>query len=49
MRIEDIPLEIKPIFERKKMEYEASDIARIRYICKELVEYLIDLQRRKQK
>ena len=49
MKIEDIPLDIKGIFERKGIEYESFDIAMMRYMCRKYVEYLLDVQKQRDK
>ena len=38
-------LDIKSIFERKKVEFIPSDIARMRFLCRIFVENVIDFQR----
>ncbi len=45
MKTEDVELNIKEIFERKKVAYNSSDIARMRYLCKQFVEYVIENQK----
>ncbi len=46
MRTEDVPLDIKEIFERKKVVYKPSDVARVRYMCRQFVEHVIECQKR---
>lgn len=46
MKTEDIKLDIKKIFEKKKVKYHKHDIARMRYLCKNFVEYVIEYQKK---
>ena len=45
MKTEDLPLNIKEIFERKKAEFNKYDVARMRYLCKTFIGFIIDLER----
>ena len=49
MNTEDIPLDIKGIFDRKGMKYDTFEIAMTRYLCRKFVEYLIDMQKQRDK
>lgn len=49
MKTEDIKLDIKEIFERKKMSYHKHDIARMRYLCQCFIEYIIEYQKNRIK
>ena len=42
MRTEDVKLDIKEIFDRKKVQYGRFDVARMRYLCKTFVEFVLD-------
>ena len=43
MKTEDIQLDIKSIFDRKKIVYGPADVARMRYLCTVFVENMIEL------
>ena len=43
MKTEDVPLDVKQIFERKKVTYSGRDIARMRYLCREFVEFILEM------
>jgi hypothetical protein len=45
MKTEDMPLNIKKIFDRKKVKYSKYDVARMRYLCKTFVEFVVDAQK----
>ena len=45
MRTEDVPLSIKQIFDRKKVKYSKYDVAKMRYLCKTFVEFVVDTQK----
>ena len=49
MRTEDVPLDIKGIFERKKVSYHKFDIARMRNLCKIFIEYILEYEKNKTK
>ena len=49
MNIEDTPLDIKGIFERKGIKYGAFDIAMMRYMCRKYVEYILDTQKQRDR
>ncbi len=42
MRTEDLPLDIKGIFDQKKLRYKPQDIARMRYACRCFVEFVAE-------
>jgi len=44
MKTEDVKLDIKEIFERKKKEYSRFDVARMRYLCKTFIEFILDAE-----
>lgn len=43
MKTEDVPLNIKQILDRKKFAYKKHDVARMRYLCKTFVEFIVDM------
>ncbi len=43
MKTEDIQLDIKSIFDRKRISYNPADVARMRYLCRIFVENIIEL------
>jgi len=45
MKTEDVQLDIKPIFDRKKISYIPADVARMRYLCTLFVENILELNR----
>lgn len=45
MKTEDVPLNIKQIFDRKKVNYSKYDVARMRYLAKTFVEFVVDTQK----
>ena len=45
MKTEDIKLDVKEIFDRKKVDYSKFDVARMRYLCKTFVEFVLEAQR----
>ena len=45
MKTEDVQLDIKAIFEGKKVRYCRCDIARMRHLCKGLVGLVIEFER----
>lgn len=50
MNTEDIPLEpldIKKIFDRKKILYHSSDIAQMRFLVKEFIDYVLGCERKR--
>lgn len=49
MRTEDLPLYIKEIFDRKKVKYNKFDVARMRYLCKTFVEFVVTLNETQSK
>lgn len=49
MKTEDMPLDIKGIFDRKGIKYEAFDIAMMRYMCRKYVEFVLDTQKQRDK
>jgi hypothetical protein len=42
MKTEDVTLNIKEIFDQKNLEYTPADVARMRYCCRSLVEFVAD-------
>lgn len=48
MRTEDVQLDIKGIFERKKVPHCSYDVARMRYLCKQFVEFILELEKNEQ-
>ena len=46
MKTEDLPLNIKEIFEKKGEKYSPEDIARARHVCRTVVENVIALLKR---
>jgi len=42
MKTEEVPLNIKRIFDQKRMRYHRQDVARMRYLCKQFVEYMLE-------
>ena len=49
MKTELMPLNVKEIFDRKKVDYNKFDVARMRYLCKQFVEYIIEYEKNKTK
>jgi len=49
MNTQDVPLNIKEIFDRKKVNYHKHDVARMRYLCKQFVEYVIEYGKAEEK
>lgn len=49
MKTEDVELNVKEIFEKKKIPYQPADVAQARYIAKEVICYLLELERRRLK
>ncbi|KKK83787.1 hypothetical protein LCGC14_2789870 [marine sediment metagenome] len=47
MRTENVWLNVREIFDRKGMPYHKHDVAQMRYLCRQFVEYMIEVQRRK--
>ena len=45
MKTEDVLLNVKEIFDKKKASYSPADIARARYACKIFVENMIELRK----
>jgi len=45
MKTEDVPLNIKEIFDKKKVAYSKYDVARMRYLCKTFVEFIVDMEK----
>ena len=45
MNTEDIQLDIKQIFQRKREVFTPQDVARMRYLCRIFVETMIEFQR----
>ena len=45
MKTEDIQLDIKTIFDRKKISYNPADVARMRYLCTIFIENMIELHK----
>ena len=43
MKTEDAPLDVKEIFQKKMAEYTPHDIARMRYLCRTFVEFVLDM------
>ena len=43
MKTEDVQLDIKAIFERKRLVYTPADVARMRHLCRIFVENIIEL------
>lgn len=46
MNTENVPLNIKEIFDKKQVSYHKHDVAHMRYLCKQFVEYVLDSQKR---
>ena len=46
MKTEDIKLDVKKIFDKKGVKYHRHDIAHARFVCRQIIGYLIDCQRR---
>lgn len=49
MKTENLPLDIKQIFDRKKVKYTKYDIAGMRYLAKNFIEYLLECQKNEDK
>jgi hypothetical protein len=47
MKTELMPLNVKEIFDKKKVDYSKFDVARMRYLCKQFVEYIIEHEKSK--
>ena len=47
MNTQDVPLNIKEIFDRKKTNYHKHDVARMRYLCKHFIEFVLECEKRK--
>ena len=45
MKTEDLPLDVKRIFERKNVPHTPQDIARMRYLCKTFVEFVLETKK----
>lgn len=45
MKTEDVKLDVKQIFDRKKVQYNCYDIARMRYLCRTLVEFVLEKEK----
>ena len=45
MKTEDLKLDVKEIFDRKKIKYHKHDIARMRYLCKTFIEFVVDMKK----
>ena len=43
MNVENVPLDIRQILERKKVDYKKHDVARMRYLCKTFIEFVVDM------
>jgi len=43
MKTEDLPLDVKRIFARKHVEFTPHDVARMRYLCKTFVEFVLEI------
>lgn len=49
MQTDNVPLNVKAIFREKKVNHSIYDVARMRYLCKTFVEYILECQKGKQK
>ena len=45
MKTENVLLNIKEIFDKKKVKYHKHDIALMRYLCKQFIAYVLESQR----
>ena len=45
MKTDNVPLDIKGIFRQKRVSHSMYDIARMRYLCKTFVEYVLECQK----
>lgn len=48
MKTEDVNLDIKRVFDRKKAKYTPYDIARMRYLCRIFVEFVLEMENEKK-
>jgi len=45
VKTEDVKLDIKSIFDKKKIDYSRYDVARMRYLCKTFVEFVVEMEK----
>jgi len=47
MNTEDVPLNIKEIFDKKRILYHPHDIAQMRYLCRKFIDFLLECERKR--
>lgn len=45
MKTEDVELNVKEIFDKKRVTYTSYDIARARWVCRQIIEFLIEWEK----
>ena len=47
MKTELLPLNIKEVFDKKKVLYHPHDVAQMRYLCKQFIDFVLECERRR--
>jgi len=49
VKTEDVLLDVKEIFRKRKVIYHQHDVAHARHVCRQIIEYIIESERRKER